>query len=178
MYMKKKKGVLIMISVAINIILIVLYLRNYQGCNEIVINYADNKKDRKVTVDIQGELKKPGVYTLKFGKNINDAIEKAGGLTENADIEVVGSTVNRAERLKDEQKIYISAKDNSNNIQEKVKININLATQSELETLPGIGITYAGSIIEERPYASIEDIKRAHGIGDATYEKIKDLIAI
>ena len=58
------------------------------------------------------------------------------------------------------------------------KININAASQSEIETLPGIGPSKAQGIIEHRPYDSIEEIKKVPGIGEATFQKIKDLITV
>ena len=58
------------------------------------------------------------------------------------------------------------------------KININTASQSEIETLPGIGPSKAQGIIENRPYDSIEEIQKVPGIGEGTFKKIKDLITV
>ncbi len=63
-------------------------------------------------------------------------------------------------------------------VEAESKININTANQSELETLPGIGPSKAQDIIENRPYSSIEGIKKVPGIGEATFQKIKDLITV
>ena len=98
--------------------------------------------------------------------------------------------VNLAKKLEDEMKIYIPSKEDnlSNNISNESKIsnstgkiNINTATKDELKTLPGIGDGRADEIIrfrESKGFSKIEDIKNISGIGDKTYEKLKDLISV
>lgn len=141
--------------------------------------YVDNSVQEspadKIVIHIAGEVNSPGILYLETNSRIVDAIDKAGGLTVNADL----SKVNLAYELKDGQKIYIpSIYDESisnyitesagNNVldnstfQEKETININLATQNELETLPGVGKSTANKIIEYRTkngkFKAIEDI--------------------
>lgn len=139
----------------------------------------DEDKKEQIIVHIAGEIKTPGIVKLKEGERIEDAIEKAGGLTENADI----SRVNLAYVLEDGVKIIIPKKngesEESNIINDdagegiileesfkegnKVLININKATQTDLEKLTGVGASLASKIIEYRDkngkFQAIEDIK-------------------
>ena len=173
--------------------------------NEILVNNVstneNNTNDDIVIIHITGSVKNPGIVKLKEGSRIEDAIEAAGGLTENADI----TKVNLAYVVEDGTKIkipsaseedigdedIIDSKSGDNIIIEEntvssnnstQTININKATEKEFETLPGIGPSLASKIIEYRnqngKFESIEDIKNVNGIGDNKYEKIKDLITV
>ncbi len=173
--------------------------------NEILVNNVitneNNTNDDIVIIHITGSVKNPGIVKLKEGSRIEDAIESAGGLTENADI----TKVNLAYVVEDGTKIkipsaseedigdedIIDSKSGDNIIIEEKAvptnnstqtININKATEKEFETLPGIGPSLASKIIEYRnqngKFESIEDIKNVNGIGDNKYEKIKDLITV
>ena len=166
-----------------------------------VITNENNTNDDIVIIHITGSVKNPGIVKLKEGSRIEDAIEAAGGLTENADI----TKVNLAYVVEDGTKIkipsaseedigdedIIDSKSGDNIIIEEnavpsnnstQTININKATEKEFETLPGIGPSLASKIIEYRnqngKFESIEDIKNVNGIGDNKYEKIKDLITV
>lgn len=173
--------------------------------NEILVNNVitneNHTNDDIVIIHITGSVKNPGIVKLKEGSRIEDAIESAGGLTENADI----TKVNLAYVVEDGTKIkipsaseedigdedIIDSKSGDNIIIEEnavpsnnssQTININKATEKEFETLPGIGPSLASKIIEYRnqngKFESIEDIKNVNGIGDNKYEKIKDLITV
>ncbi len=144
----------------------------------------------KIKVDVEGEVENPGVYELASDQRISDAIEKAGGLSANADREYVAKGVNLAQKLSDGVKIYIPS------IDEKVgiggvsvgaasmvsnnpgSVNINTASQSELEALPSIGPVTAGKIISGRPYADINDLLTKKIVGQSVFGKIKDLISV
>lgn len=147
----------------------------------------------KVMVDVKGQIKQPGVYQANTGERVIDVISRAGGLTDKAD----QGLVNFAEHIKDEMIIYIPAKGeegvstpinsggtpaSSIGSQKEAKININKADETELQNLPGIGPAKAAAIIEYRntsgPFKTVEDLKNISGIGDKTFEKLKDLIAI
>ncbi|WP_026563515.1 helix-hairpin-helix domain-containing protein [Bacillus sp. UNC41MFS5] len=147
----------------------------------------------KIMVDVKGQIKQPGVYQANTGERVIDVISRAGGLTDKAD----QGMVNFAEHVKDEMIIYIPAKGeegisspitspgnpaSSVGSQNEAKININKADETELQNLPGIGPAKAAAIIEYRntsgPFKTVEDLKNISGIGDKTFEKLKDLIAI
>ena len=158
------------------------------------------ESDQIVVVDISGAVQKPSVVYLDQGARVEDAIKAAGGLTDAADI----STVNRAAVLTDGQKIYIPSDGEQEQLIEQqtadapqeaspgketkapteaaTLVNINTATSEELQSLKGIGPATADKIIEYRTmygaFASIEDIKNVSGIGDKTYENIKDHITV
>lgn len=153
----------------------------------------EKDEEEKIIIHITGEVEEGGVIELEKGARISDAIEEAGGTTEEADL----SNVNLAYSLSDGQKIKIPNINEENeetiveekageniiiegNKSEEEKININKATQTEIETLPGIGPSTALKIINYRnehgKFEKIEDIKNVSGIGDSKYENIKEYI--
>lgn len=173
-----------------------ILITNTSTNNNLVEN--ESAKDL-VVVHITGSVKNPGIVKLSEGSRIEDAIQAAGGLTENADI----SKVNLAYVLDDGIKIKIPSitdddigdeeiinEESGENIIENdttssknnKSININKATETELETLPGIGASLANRIVEYRKqngnFSSIEDIKNVSGIGDSKYLNIKDFITV
>ena len=161
-----------------------------------------NTPPEEVVVHVTGEVNNPDVYKLEKGMRVDDAIQLAGGATEQADLQ----QLNLAARVMDGQKIYVPAKLSTsqspqvmtesqqpyvpkNPPQTQVvhsnppgKINLNTATAEELESLPNIGPVMAKRIIEYRnihgSFYNIEEIKEVRGIGEKTYEKIKALIAV
>lgn len=151
----------------------------------------NNKQNSEIYVHIDGEVKNPGVYKMKIGDRVNDAIQAAGGLTENAE----KGKINLATKLKDEMKIHIykigeTNKDSSNESSDDNNksdgnnsklININTASKEELCKLTGIGENKAKLIIEYREknkFTKIEDITKVSGIGKKTFEKIKNDITV
>ena len=161
----------------------------------------ETSSDDEVIVHVTGSVKSPGVVKLKEGSRIEDAIEAAGGLTENADV----SKVNLAFVVEDGTKIRIPSSQDEDigdgdvidsgsgenivveeNTTSSSKsgqvVNINKASESELETLPGIGASLAGRIVEYRSqngrFASVEDIKNVSGIGESKFNSIRDFISV
>lgn len=134
------------------------------------------KTSGSIFVDIDGEVKNPGVYELEAGDRVNDAIIMAGGLTESA----CTKNLNKARKLSDGEKIYIPSEDEAESISGGSSlININTASLNDLMSLPGIGKAYGQRIIDYRSlklFSSIEEIKNVDGIGEKTFEKIKSLI--
>ena len=154
-------------------------------------NYSDNEqngeahnneeKEAFIYVDIDGAVNNPGVYELYEGSRVIDALNKAGGLKETA----ATQNLNKARKLTDGEKIYIyeegEAEFIDHNIIGSTLININTASADSLMTLPGIGEVYAKRIIDYRSgkkFTSIEEIKNIAGIGNKTFDKIKELITI
>lgn len=159
------------------------------------ISNNDNKeKSEKSTlkkVHISGEINKPGVYEINDNYRLEDLVNDAGGLTENADL----NKINLALKLEDQMRIIIpniNDKDNNEintttqlispiNVNDNKKVDINTADKSELMTLPNIGEKRADAIIEYRQknkFNKIEDIKNVSGIGDKFFEAMKDMIVV
>jgi len=156
-------------------------------------NGADKLTSGEIRVDIEGAIANPGVYKLFEGAIVEDLINEAGGLSDKVDGAKLAAEVNRAQKLRDGDKIMIpimgevagaasAPTSSSGGTTVAGKININSASAEQLDTLPGIGPAYAARIIQYREsngaFSSIEEIKEVSGIGDATFEKIKDLITI
>ncbi|MBU2595639.1 ComEA family DNA-binding protein [Patescibacteria group bacterium] len=174
------------------IIGIILVIIIALGAGSIIYSTEKSKDNLKISeekielsIDIEGAVKNPGVYTMKNGSLIQDAINIAGGLLETADNELLAKDVNRAELLKNNQKIIIPFKPQPTPevAGETIagKININTATLEQLDTLPGIGPVYGQRIIDYRKkksFSSLEEIMEIQGIGEKTFEKFKDLITI
>ena len=149
----------------------------------------DSTKDDSNTdiyVHICGAVINPGVYQVPVGTRVYQALELAGGSSDDAYL----SGINLADKLADGQKVYIPAEgENAEGILstdsgdvQSVMININTASEAELMTLPGIGQSRAKDIINYRVknglFESIDDIMKVSGIKEAAFEKIKDLIKV
>ena len=152
------------------------------------INSLDSSNNI-IVVEIKGEVLRPDVYELNEGSIVKDLIEAAGGLTSEADI----SNINRAKEVKNHELVIIRNINDVSNIEEHddiieiekendVVISINDADISKLKEIPGIGDVKANSIIMYREknggFKSIEELKNVDGIGEKTFEKIKDSIKL
>lgn len=146
----------------------------------------ETKEKKSIYVYVCGAVMQAGVYELQQDSRVYEAIQKAGGFAENADI----SEINQAALLQDEEQIYVpAAGEVDHSLKEEGeagdaggKVNLNTATKEELMTLAGIGESKADSIIkyqeEHGKFQSIEDIKQIEGIKDGVFQKIKDLITV
>ncbi len=159
----------------------------------------------EVVCDISGAVKQQGVYRLKNGARLEDLIEKAGGLTKDAQLKAI----NRSQLLKDQDKIYIPGKGDKVEAAQTANsasasapaastsssaasasygpasgdlINLNTATAADLQKLNGIGEKKAEQIIayrqEKGSFKSIDELKEVSGIGDKTFTAIKDQLTI
>jgi len=159
--------------------------------DETVIEEAVEPKEMKV--DVKGAVQVPGLYVALDGERVFDLVEKAGGFTAEAD----RNRVNLAQIVEDQMVIYVpligEGEENislqagigsvgTGNAQEEQKVNLNTASEVELQTLTGIGPSKAAAIIQYRtengPFKSIEELKNISGIGEKTFEKLKEDIAI
>ena len=204
-FSKKQKIIIgVILAIVSSILITYVYARKTpEEQTEKISTYEEDEnaeeteeKPKEIVVHIAGAIKTEGIILLNEGARVNEAIEKAGGVTEQADMD----QVNLAEELEDGEKIYIPKKEenqeittletkqteqsktqtNSNTKTSTTKININKATQTELETLPGIGASTASKIIayreENGKFKAPENIKEVSGIGEAKFNSIKDLI--
>ena len=156
-----------------------IYLRlNSQQPVEILLA-TPTPKDIKVY--LTGAISRPGVYALTEGDRLEDAIRAAGGATSDADL----PRVNLSLRIKDEGQYQVPRKGEplaltSESSSASGKVNINTATQEELETLPGIGEVRAKAIIDYRqingPFVKPDDLLKVNGIGTGIFQMVRDLI--
>ena len=148
--------------------------------------------DQKVIIDVKGAVEAPGVYEMQADSRVIDCIEKAGGFL----IDAEQKSVNLAQRAEDQMVIYIPMKgEDISEVQQLLpdkpvshsttdisKVDLNKATKEELKSLNGIGDTKAESIISYREtngsFQKIEDIKNVSGIGEATFEKLREAIQV
>lgn len=145
-----------------------------------------DSSQRVLSVDVSGAVVKPGVYQLSDGSRIEDAIKAAGGFTENANQNYITKSLNMAQKINDGTKIYVPVTGDSgvvagtvsSNGAQTAKVNINTASQSELEALPGIGAVTASKIISSRPYQNAEELLGKKVVGKSVYEKIKDSLVV
>lgn len=168
---------------------------NKQTGNDIVFESAsasDSAKEsvKKIVVDIEGAVEKPGVYELDKDSRVQDVLIKAGGMSDEADRGLVAKSMNLAAPIIDGAKIYIpfegeesahfvstlGSTDSDDGLQGL--INVNTASENDLDTLPGVGPVTAGKIIGSRPYEKTEDLVTKKAVGNATFEKIKDKISV
>ena len=160
--------------------------------NEEIENQESSKET--IVVHVSGAVNNEGIVELEADSRVADAIEKVGGLKPDANMK----EVNLASKLEDGMKIYIPSNteqevqvnSNTNNIMQNStanknqtsKININTATQEELDSLPGIGPSTALKIINYRKengkFSKIEDLKEVSGIGEAKFNQLKGLITV
>lgn len=135
-----------------------------------------------VGVHVKGEVKSPGYYELDYGSRIKDAIEAAGGASEAADV----NKVNLAEKLRDGQEVVIpsaaASQQQAAQTSSDGKVNINTASELELQTVSGIGEATAKSIIAYRDahggFKKLTELKKIDGIGTKKLEKMKDYIKL
>ncbi|MEZ4210312.1 MAG: ComEA family DNA-binding protein [Patescibacteria group bacterium] len=164
---------------------------------ESELENSTTSTDSQIVVDIAGGVANPGVYFLTGNSIVEDGIKAAGGFSNQADIKAIAQTINRAQQLESHTKIYIpqygdklqpttptissSATTPSTPVTSS-KININTATASQLDILPGIGPVTAQRIIDHRilngDFSSIEDIQNVTGISTAKFDQLKDMITV
>jgi len=202
---------LLSIAIIITIISLVIYTKN-QSEEKITSEVSKASLSPKlyqeyIYIDVSGAVKKPNLYQVNSGARIKDAIDKAGGLSENADVVYFNRNFNLARVVSDQEKIYVPSISEITNgifIQNQLLIdyttptnnqslntynqspstnnpsliNINDATVEELDQLPGIGQVIASKIIANRPYSTINDLVTKKVVNKGVLEKIKNLISL
>lgn len=205
--LNKKQKIIIVIIVAFMLLFIGGYIINKTNSSKYIeleteenletentIISKENIVEEKIIVHVTGAVEKQGIVEIEHGARILDIIDAAGGATNDADL----TKINLAYEVEDGQKIYVpnindqenieyitkEAGENvlENNIEKNSKVNINKASQTELETLSGVGPSTALKIINYREqngdFKNIEDIKNVPGIGEAKFESLKESICV
>jgi competence protein ComEA len=154
----------------------------------------------ELVVDVGGAVVRPGVYRLAPGSRVADAITAAGGYAPRVDASAVAAALNLAALLTDGQQVVVPSRDNvasasgapgssggagsSSGVgtgQSGGLVDLNRATQAELEALPGIGPVSAGKIIASRaghPFAKIDDLRTRKLVGQKTFDGLRDLVTV
>ena len=150
---------------------------------------AESVEQDLITVDVKGAVKSPGIYDLPVGSRVNDAVQKAGGLTEQAD----SKSLNLAQKVSDEALVYVPTKGEESASQQTSsgtasstskdkKVNINKASLEELKQVKGLGGKRAQDIVDHREangkFKSVDELKKVSGIGAKTIEKLKDYVTV
>lgn len=153
------------------------------------VNKEEPLEQDLITVDVKGAVKSPGIYDLPVGSRVNDAVQKAGGLTEQAD----SKSLNLAQKVSDEALVYVPTKGEeavsqqtgfgtASSISKEKKVNINKASLEELKQVKGLGGKRAQDIIDHREtngkFKSVDELKTVSGIGAKTIEKLKDYVTV
>lgn len=150
---------------------------------------SKNISNDVVYVDIEGGIKSPGVYKLPSGARVGEALQRAGGLGEQANRDWVSKHINLAVKITDGAKIYIPFEKEQNisaqiesslltsgdtsNLENSKTVNINTASSDALDALSGIGPVTAKRIIDSRPYQSIDELLSRKILSAKVYSKIK-----
>ena len=196
--MLKKNIILLIMGIAISLV--------FMGCEskskkislddtKPKTSLEETKSSGDIFVHVVGEVNAPGIVKVPEGTRLYNVIEKAGGMTKNAQTDYL----NLADTVKDGQQIRVISKKEYKKLKKKKSsgsspnesqggsnqsglININTATAEELQTLSGIGEVRAKAIVEYRTqngnFSKPEDIKNVSGIGDATFNNIKSQICV
>lgn len=155
---------------------------------------SSSQESSQLVVDVKGAVKNPGLYTLDNGSRVNDAVMAAGGLTTEAD----PKSINLAQKITDEAVVYVAHRDEqisvvpSNNTssaisqnQDKTEaglVNLNTATEADLQTISGVGAKRAADIIAYREanggFKTVDDLNNVSGIGDKTLESIRPYVTV
>jgi competence protein ComEA len=188
-------------SVFVIALSLILLVKSIQSTKPIEFSTEKNEASgsalgvTSIMVDVEGAVVHPGLYSLAAGARVEDAIVAAGGLAKDVDEALFAKNINRASKIVDGAKLYIpragenQTSDNngtSYNINSSLNgssqngalVNINFASQSELESLPGVGPVTAQKIIDNRPYQTLDELVAKKAIGTSLYEKIKNNLSL
>ncbi len=150
---------------------------------------APASASRPLVVEVSGAVARPGVFRLAAGSRVADAIDAAGGYGPRVDVRAADRVLNLAAPLQDGQKIHVPDRDEAGapspgsgaprpNPTAGGRVDLNRATEAELDALPGIGPATAAKIIAGRPYTSIDELSSRKVVGAATLAKIRALVTV
>ena len=157
--------------------------------SEKEVKKEESPEQDLITVDVKGAVKSPGIYDLPLGSRVHDAVQKAGGLTEEAD----SKSLNLAQKVSDEALVYVptegeeaasqqTASGTTPSTSKEKKVNLNKASLEELKQVKGLGGKRAQDIIDHREtngkFKSVDELKKVSGIGAKTIEKLKDYVTV
>ncbi|MEK7165677.1 MAG: ComEA family DNA-binding protein [Patescibacteria group bacterium] len=177
----------------IGLSLIALGLRFWSNRPQDQVEMIESTKaepPKEIKIHVSGAVVSGGVYALAEGDRVEDAISKAGGLSKEADSERIEKELNFAAKLTDGTKLYIpargellteekvEAKYGGSQTLSSTSININSASMSELDELPGVGAVTAQKIVDGRPFESIEDLLTRKIVNQSTFAKLKEKISV
>ena len=163
---------------------------------EVLKGTTEGQALTEITAEISGEVIKPGVYKLTSDSRVDDLLIASGGFSVSADRSYCDKYLNRAAKLIDGQKVYVPSVNQQSGVlsakssvgdqtisstfssDSNTLININTASLSDLDSLPGIGQVYGQNIIEHRPYSTLEELVSKGAIKQSLYNKIKDKITL
>lgn len=174
-----------LILLLFGIIQVLTHIQSNSNSDFVPVSDLPKETSQKIVVDVEGAVIDPGVYKINSDSRLVDALAAAGGLSEEADREYVQKNINLAQKVSDGLKIYVPR------VGEEVKgvassvsadsggpvININTASASQLDSLPGVGQVTAGKIIDGRPYSDSKELVDRKIVGQSTFDKIKDQIS-
>lgn len=185
---KKNKVVLLIALLGIGFVVFGLaFPKNSQVKKDLPIVVERPEGSNTITkfkVDLSGAVKKPGVYEILRDSRVLDVVTAAGGFSDDADTSWIAKNINLALKVTDGQKIYINkTSDSVLSVAEvgsnttNAKIDINRSSSTDIDSLPSVGPATVKKIVGGRPYKSIQELLDRKIVGNATFNKIKDLIS-
>lgn len=151
---------------------------------KVEVEYIDIGEEEVVWlwVDVGGAVERPGVYELEEGSRIKDGLIAAGGLADEANRDYVSRMINLAEKVEDGEKVYIPFREEGVvagvAVDNEGVVNLNTASESQLDTLWGVGEARAKEIINGRPYASVEEVVERGVLPASVVEKNEGLMTV
>lgn len=197
------KGTVVKAAVIVGAVALLLFLVGGRGARPVEFTSTEDasttatgsaggvQEQQAVVVHVAGAVREPGVYSLRAGARVDDALQAAGGYLGNAAIDAL----NLARILVDGEQVYVQTIDQLESGEGSTAsggsdgggsvgglLNLNTATAGELDALPGIGPSTAQKIVDDRgangPFGTVEDLMRVSGIGAKKLETLRDLVTV